>query len=74
MQPRLFHSTPRLAPVSRSLTEIDFAANIQPGSVAPSNQLVDCEYMTPRCHIAITSHPDQAIFDLPINRRNSLSV
>jgi hypothetical protein len=34
MQARPFHTTPRLAAVSRSLTEINFAANIQPGSVA----------------------------------------
>jgi len=74
MQARLFHPTPRLAPVSRSLTEIDFAANIQPGSVALSNQLVYCETMTHRCHIAQTSHPGQAIFNLPSKRQDSSPV
>jgi hypothetical protein len=75
MQARPFHTTPRLAAVSRSLTEINFAANIQPGSVALSNQLVYCECLlriddTPPSHRS-NEPSGPGNIHLPSKRRDS---
>src|SRR5471032_328872 len=67
MQPCLSQSArakPLVSPISRSLTETDFTATIQQGSVAVSNQLAHCETITHQCHIAQASHPGQAISNL----------
>src|SRR5476649_1527900 len=67
MQPCLSQSArakPLVSPLSPSLTETNFTATIQQGSVAVSNQLAHCETMTHQCHIAQASHPVQAISNL----------
>jgi len=51
-------------PLGRSLTETDFTATIQQGSVAVPNQLAHCQYVTHPCHIAQASHPGKATCNL----------